>query len=390
MRYPIKIITIAIIIYKTRKNNMTEIFPRGVAQGTAFYDRGKERKKLKQNIECCAHTVLIAPRRFGKTSLMTQVLYENKIDNIWVDFMTITDKEEMQSKLLQKVSEMVVKLAPATKKLKILATKYFGNLKPEIVLSLPGVALTLHPRKFSKENITDALISLDKLVKEVNKRVVVVFDEFQEILRLDENATLQGSIRHAVERAKNITYLFSGSKHRPLRRMFNGKENPLYSLCDVMEISKIADQEYIDYINKEAVKKWGAPLTDDILTQILSYSDRYPKYINVLCGALWTSNHPPTRKLVDELWQSYIFSKKTDISEDLSDLTLNQRRLLQHLCFEPTKELYSKETLILLKMSQSSVQKAINILLEKDFVVEKGGIYGVLDPKFISYFRIFS
>jgi len=367
---------------------MIELFPRGIAQGKAFYDRKEERKKLKQNIEHTTHTVIIAPRRFGKTSLMTQVLYENKIDHIWVDFMTITNKEEMQTKLLQKISEMIVKIAPATEKLKILALKYFGKLKPEIMLSLPGVALTLHPGKFSKDNVIDALINLDKLAKDSNKRIVVVFDEFQEILKIDENATLQGSVRHAAERATNITYLFSGSKHRPLRHIFNGKENPLYALCDVMELQKIADQDYVEYINKAAIEKWGAPINDDVLTNILSYSDRYPRYINALCGALWASDQTPTFKLVAKLWESYIFSKKTDITEDLSGLTLNQRRLLQHLCFDPTKELYSKETLAVLKMSQSSVQRAVNILLEKDFIVEKNGIYSVLDPIWMGYFKI--
>lgn len=368
---------------------MTGIFPRGIAQGKAFYDRVEERKKLKQNIDLCIHTVLIAPRRFGKTSLMTQVLHENKIDNIWIDFMTITSKEEMQKKLLQKIGGIVAKIAPTTKKLKALAFRYFENLKPEIIFSLPGVTLTLNPRDFSKQNIIDALINLDKLAKDVNKRIVVVCDEFQEILRIDENNTLQGSIRHAAERAKNVTYLFSGSKHKPLRRIFNSKENPLYSLCDVMELPKISDQDYIDYINKAARTKWGAPLEQDILSKILSYCDGYPKYINALCGALFATNIIPTLKSVDELWHSYILSKKTDITEDVSELTLNQRRLLQFLCFHPTKELYSKETLSSLKISQSSVQKAINILLEKDFVAEKDGIYSVLDPTIISYFEMF-
>jgi hypothetical protein len=41
-------------------------------------------------------------------------------------------------------------------------------------------------------------------------------------------------------------------------------------------------------------------------------------------------------------------------------------------------------------MSQSSVQKAIDILLEKDFVIEENNVYRVLDPTFISYFKMFS
>lgn len=370
---------------------MTNIFPRGIAQGKAFYDRLKERERLKRNIENTIHTVLIAPRRYGKTSLMTQVLYENKIDHAWLDFMTITSREEVQTKVLQKIGELIVKVVPVTEKLKKMLLKYFSKLKPEIIFSVSNVSFSL---KFSqtgnsKEGIADALISLDQLARELGVRLVVVIDEFQEILRIDKDSTLQGEIRHAVERSQQITYLFSGSKHRPLRRMFNGKENPLYALCEVMELDKITEEDYVSYINQAAIEKWGAPLNSEIVNRVLFYSDRYPKYINTLCGAIWAADVSPTPELVDELWCSYIFSKKTDITEDLSELTLNQLRLLQWLCLNSTKELYSKETLASLKMSQSSVQKAIDVLLEKDFVVECDGIYKALDAILISYFKMF-
>ena len=171
--------------------------------------------------------------------------------------------------------------------------------------------------------------------------------------------------------------------------MFNGKTNPLYNLCEIMELDKITKEDYVSFINQAAIEKWGFVLSDEVLNKILFYTDRYPKYINALCGAIWAVDIKPTPEGVDDLWQHYVFSKKTDVTEDLSELTLNQRRLLQWLCFNPTTELYSKETLASLKMSQSSVQKAIEVLLEKDFVIENNCIYKILDAILISYFRMF-
>jgi len=371
---------------------MANIFPRGLALGKAFYDRVNERKKLKSNIEHTIHSVLIAPRRYGKTSLIAQVLYEHKVNHVWIDFMTITSKEDLQAKLLQKIGELVVEIVPTAEKLKKVLAKYFKKLKPELTFKVPGIHLALklnQDEESNKEGITEALISLDRLAQEVNKRLVMVFDEFQEILRIDEESTLQGSIRHAVERSQNVTYLFSGSKHRPLRRMFNGKENPLYALCENIPLDKIAKEDYVAFINKAATKKWGKPLEDSIMEKILSYSDRYPKYINALCSALWVSGEKPTDKVVDELWLSYLFSKKTDITEELSDLTLNQRKLLQWLCLEPASELYSQKILQELRMPQSSLQKAVDVLLEKDFITEENGVYKVLDPIWGSYFKTF-
>ena len=86
---------------------MPNIFPRGIAVGKSFYDRTTERKKLKQNIDNTIHTALIAPRRYGKTSLIAQVIHENKIDHIWIDFMTIMSKEDMQIKFFQKISTLI-------------------------------------------------------------------------------------------------------------------------------------------------------------------------------------------------------------------------------------------------------------------------------------------
>lgn len=374
---------------------MPELFPRGIAYADAFYDRVNERQQLKQNIEHTIHTVLIAPRRFGKTSLMTHVLYENAIDHIWIDFMTITNKSELEHKLLQKIGELTVKTALTTEKLKELASKCFENLRPEILLKLPGVELKLHqdPRT-SKENqsegVVEILTNLDNLARELNRRLVVVLDEFQEILQIDPHAILQGSIRHAAERAQYVTYLFSGSKHQALRRMFSGKENPLYSLCEYLVLPKIPAAEYIAFINAAATKMWGGILDEAVMAKILSYSDCYPKYVNALCGTIWAGGEKPTSELIDKLWSTYVLAKKTDITEDLSDLTLNQRRLLQRLCLAgQTAELYSIGTLSLLGMSQSSVQKAAAVLLEKGWLVEEDGVYKVLDPLLISYFKMF-
>jgi len=369
---------------------ISEIFPRGIAQGRAFYDRVQERAQLKKNIEHTVHTVLIAPRRYGKTSLMTQVLYENSYPHIWLDFMTITGREDAQLKVLRKIEWLITQVAPAGEKLKVLVTKHFAALKPEIVFKLPGVELKLHSRDSNREDLIEALISLDGFASSLKRRLVIVCDEFQEILRIDKDATLQASIRHAAERAKFITYLFSGSQHRTLQHMFHGKQNPLYALCEPMALLKISASEYVDFINCAALERWRQRLDDEVMAKILEYTDRYPKYINALCGMVWLEEMPPSVKVLGELWNSLVISRKTDIASELSELTLTQRKLLQWLCQNQRAGLYSMESALTLKMSQSSIQKAVAALLGKSLVdLDDAGDYLVLDPTLRSYFQLF-
>ena len=369
---------------------MSLIFPVGLAIGEAFYDRVEERRNLLNNISHGIHTVLIAPRRFGKTSLIKKTLDESGTPYIWLDFMAITSKEDAQSRFLTHISELIVHVAKTEERLKQFALKYFSLFKPEITVGIPSfLKLQFKPETNSHAGVTDALLNLDRLAQDANIRVVIVCDEFQEIMNIDKDNALQASIRHAAERSQSVTYLFSGSKHQPLRRLFNGKKNPLYSLCDQMTIERISEEDYRIYLQAEAKKKWGYPLNELILKKIFHYTEYYPKYVNALCAKFWFNELAPTPELVDKLWENYIFSRKSDIADELDDLTLNQRKLLRYLCIHPTELPFSYETSMGSNLSVSAIQVSLSPLIEKDLVVEQDGIYRVIDPTLKYYFEMF-
>jgi uncharacterized protein len=369
---------------------MSAIFPAGLAMGEAFYDRKKERSYLKKNIKHGVHTVLIAPRRFGKTSLIKKTLDETATSHIWLDFMAITAKDEAQTRFLNHISDLVVRVAKTEERLKSYISKYFSLFKPEITVGIPGILkITFKPENIPHAGITEALLKLDQLAQDINKRLVIVCDEFQEIVNIDKDATLQASIRHAAERSLATTYIFSGSKHQPLRRLFNGKQNPLYELCDQMSIERITEDDYRDYLQIEAKKKWGYPLSEEILAKIFYYTDYYPKYVNALCAKIWFSELDPTPELVDTLWENYIFTRKVTIAEELNDLTLNQRKLLRYLCNQPTASLFSHQTAVAAGLATSAIQTALPGLLDRDLVIKINDLYRVLDPTFKHYFAMF-
>lgn len=369
---------------------MQKLFPAGIATGQAFYDRVNERKQLKQSLLNGIHTAIISPRRFGKTSLIKKAIDENKLSFIWLDFMTITSIKDAESRFLHHISELIVKICKTEKKVKKLATEYFQLFKPEITVGMPGLLkVVLNTDNFPNNAITEALIKLDELAQATKTQVAIVCDEFQEIVNIDKNSTFQAAIRHAAEGSQSITYLFSGSKHQPLRRLFNGKQSPLYELCDLMTIERVSEKDYRSYLQKEAEKKWGSKLSEKVLEKIFEYTDYYPKYVNALCSKLWFSNQPPRVNQLEEVWENYIFARKTDIAEELNGLTLNQRKLFKHLCFHPTQTPFGFETAVNAEMSTSAIQTALPILMDNDLVVKIGETYRVIDPTFKYYFSKF-
>jgi hypothetical protein len=249
--------------------------------------------------------------------------------------------------------------------------------------------IKLNPNFSECDDLIEGLKAVDQVAQATKQRAVIICDEFQEIVHLDKDSTLQASIRHAAERAQNITYLFSGSKHRALRRLFNGKKNPLYELCDPMTLELIPEAYYREYLQATAEKKWGYPLSEEILKRLFQYTAYYPKYINALCARLWMHELAPTAELVDKLWEDYIFARKGGIREELGGLKLNERKLFRYLCFNPTNAPFSQAFLSGVGLSQAGVQRALESLQENDLVIYNGEIYRVIDPTYKRYFELF-
>lgn len=366
------------------------MFPAGIASGNDFYDRTEERKRLIDAIQTGRHTALIAPRKFGKTSLMKKVIEDQRYPFIWIDFMTFTSKEETESKFLVHISDLVVKIGKSEKKIRNFIQKHLSALQPEIRIGASSLlSIHFHPTSPKKESLIPALAGLDAIAQDLDQRIVIICDEFQEITHIDSGNTLQASIRHAAERAKKTTYLFSGSKHQSLRRLLNGKQNPLYELCDQMPLTLIEKSYYHDYLKQESNQKWGEALPIKCIDMILQHTKCYPKYVNALCAKLWLEVNLPSEETIELTWKDYIYTRKAGIREEIDSLSLNELKLFKTLCKNPTQKPFSKDFLIIADLSQSNIKRALDQLQEKDLICFFNDKYQPIDPTYQYYFDMF-
>lgn len=92
------------------------LFPIGIATGEAFCNRDNERKILKDNINANRHTVLLAPRRYGKTSLVSEVIEQLSYPSCNMDFLLAADARAVEAVILEKIGELLQSILPQTKK----------------------------------------------------------------------------------------------------------------------------------------------------------------------------------------------------------------------------------------------------------------------------------
>ncbi|MDO8953960.1 MAG: hypothetical protein Q7V63_03830 [Gammaproteobacteria bacterium] len=336
---------------------------------------------MAENINGVNHTVIVAPRRYGKSSLVNEVIHENDVPHTWIDLLTVSSGDEVTSKIIKGVSQLIFQLSSDVKKLQLQVQKFFKSLNPEITIGLLGQSMTLHFNDEHSAAIEEILIGLDKYAQDMGKTAVIVFDEFQQICEFKESAKIEAMIRHAVERSKAITYIFSGSNRHLLADMFSSSHRPLYRLCQVMTIDRIVEADYYPFLQNVAREKWSKALSEETLRKIMFYTERHSFYINALCNKLWKQDNIPNEEDVTSSWDWYVNTHKSIIVSDLIDLSLNQKKLVSILAESPTTEVFGIDFLVKTNLSTSSIKQALEVLIKKDIVYKnEAGQYQLLDP----------
>ena len=356
-------------------------FPQGIATDGAFCDRDEERALLKARIESHEHSVLVAPRRYGKTSLMTQVLAENDFDGISIDFFFVLTQEDAVRVIASHVSKLMLSMMPkgvsATKKI----LDYLASTHPKLTFNFLGQQLDVGTVNNGDKGIASVLLALDDLAQKIKKSCVLIFDEFQQIGELRESHAIEASIRHAVERSQNVSYIFCGSKRHLLNEMFSNRSRPLYHLCDLMSIKRIPAEYYRVFLIKLAKKKWGKTIDGDVVNEILYLTKNHPYYVNALCRVLWKKEGIPSQSNVFQTWSDFVTQQSPWIISDISKLTLNRRKVLQALAKHSTKEPQGMKFLKDISISSGSIGKSLEDLYAIDMIYkDEEGYVKVLDP----------
>ncbi len=363
-----------------------QLFPQGHAVGIAFCDRVIERKKLKVRFLNNEHTVLVAPRRYGKSSLIKQVLLDTKIPNTVIDLLPATNAFFVYRAIKTSVVSLLNELAPKTKPLRQKLLQFIQRFHPKLTLHLLGQQLEIATNQMPESSIIELLISLDTAANNLGKKVVICLDEFQQVGLLKNYHSIEAAIRHAAERSTRVTYVFSGSNRHLLSQMFHSKSRPLYHLCDLLRLDRIESTIYADILVSRVKKRWKSAVDKQVISEILSLTKCHAYYVNALCRSLWKETKKPTRLSVQKTWLDYIEMQKPWITDDLSRLSANQRNILAAIAYSEVSEPYSQEFTEKVKISASSIKKSLGVLLRDDHVYQdQTGFYRVLDPALETY-----
>lgn len=257
-------------------------------EGDTFTDRKEETNRLKMNFLYGVNTILISPRRMGKTSLVEKV----------------SSMVECESLKIAKIdafgcrSENDFINAFATAVVRATSTKWeewIENTKTFLSRFIPKISIGQDPLsdfsialEYNKSNtVTEDILQLpETIAKQKGIKIVICIDEFQQIADFPDSLTFQKKLRSIWQLQRNVSYCLYGSKKHMMETMFQSQSHPFYRFGDIFYLNKIAESDWVEFICNR-FKVTGKEISPELATEICNVTDRYSSYVQQLSWLVW-------------------------------------------------------------------------------------------------------
>jgi hypothetical protein len=267
---------------------MTNPFSYGGVVGTSsFCNREEDLQVLRRTVDNAGRLFLYAERRMGKTSLV-RVLHDELPDDeyvaAYVDLWP-TDGPASFTKAMAKATAEASSTTVET--LLANARTFFSSLQPSVTVDESGApVLTFGAERPSGTDpeIKEVLAAPARAADRTGKRVVVVFDEFQQIATY-EAGRVERKLRSEIQHHEQVAYLFVGSRKHLIREMFLDSKRPLYRSAQHYPLRTIDEADWQPFI-LNPFEEAGKSIPKSVIHEVCRITEGHPFYVQHLCHVL--------------------------------------------------------------------------------------------------------
>ncbi|SKC49189.1 hypothetical protein SAMN06298214_0907 [Bacteroidales bacterium WCE2004] len=372
---------------------MSKPFVYGTAVfGENFTDRKAETKRLRMNFEAGVNTILISPRRTGKTSLVyrsVEQIEDPSVKVVMIDIYDCRDEYEFYERF---ASAILKGLATKAEQAIDLAKNFLSRLSPKIALSPDptqdfSISFGVGPKTEKPEDILDLP---EQIARKRNWNIVICIDEFQQIGEFPESMAFQKKVRGIWQLQKRVTYCVFGSKKHMMDRLFQDKSMPFYHFGDMIELSPIPKEDWVDYIIRRFNTR-NMKISAELAGEICDKVQRYSSYVQQLSWNVMVEAEGAdvvTGQHVEDGFEMLVRQTSSLFMGQIANLTSFQMNYLKavvagvHSGFSSSKVLESYRL-----GSKSNIARIENVLIEKELLEKRAdGVY-IADPVFAYWFQ---
>jgi len=249
-----------------------------------FCQRPELTQKLAAEIKRGQNVYIQGERRTGKTSLICETIRKlRKTRMIYADLLEVKSSDDFVKRIVTAIIAME-NSAGFTDKI----FRKFSHLRPvasvDPITGLPTFTLdsSIELKPDSIHGVADLILSYHSKTKPI----VVVLDEFQDILNLGDARETLALLRSKIQFQSDIPYIFAGSIRNKMDGIFNDPESAFFKSAIPIQVGPIDKDRFQKFIiNKFRTGK--RRITADSLKTVFAVCFNIPGDIQQLCGALW-------------------------------------------------------------------------------------------------------
>jgi hypothetical protein len=357
-----------------------------------FTGRKEETQRLKANFLGGINSILISPRRYGKTSLVDHVCRNLEGEDIIIVRLDIfgckTEYDFYNALAVAVLKQTASKIQLWMEE----ARDFLVRLTPRIGIPVDpvseiSVSLGITPETHSPEEV---LNMVEIIAKRKNRRVVVCIDEFQQVGEFENTKQVQARLRSVWQHHHYTSYCLYGSKRHMMSGIFLNRSMPFYQFGDLLWLQKIPTSDWLHYVISH-FEAAGRHVTEQIVERICEAVDNYPSYVQHLSSIL-LSHLPEGGTVTDGMMASalseLISTNEALYMQQVEPLSAYQMNLLKAIVSNIHSGFNEKRVRSMFDLgSPSNLVRLRDALIDRDLIYSEMRQLYLTDPVFGLWFK---
>ncbi len=344
----------------------------GVAtSGDNFTDREKETARLLSNFQHGVNTVLISPRRWGKTSLVQKVCrltQSDKLKIVYLDiFLCRSDADFYNAFAAAVLKQTSSKWDEWVENAKLVLSRISPriSLGPDSMADF-SISLELNPKS---DDIDEILQLPEKIAQKKGINIVVCIDEFQQIAEFKDSKMFQKRLRSVWQLQKSVSYCLFGSKMHLMNELFEKRNLPFYKFGDAVYLPKISTSDWVEYICGR-FEATGKHISEELAEKICRTVDNHSSYVQQLAWLIWIqTKEVATDQNFEDAFQDIVDQNTPLFEKQTESLTTYQMNFLRAIVNGVHKEFTTQEVLQKYQLgSSANVSTVKRALIKKELI----------------------
>ena len=347
-------------------------------------ERPEAQKRLTNNLINKTNTVIVSPRKWGKTTLLRRVIENLSSYSFYrfsfIDLFKIRSEEDFFKEYLYQVINV---LSDNVEEGKEYVKKFQESVKVSSISGYNGQSKLNLDIDFSKIDLENILNIANEIAEQKKLTLYVCLDSFQNITMFDDIEGFQRKLSVYGKNHRNVVYIFSGNNRKLMNQIFQANKSPLYKFGELFYLSKLKTEEFSNYLMR-TFSTTHKTISKSLAEELVEIMENHPFYVNQLADLVWKKTDSAVCiSSIEKSSKELIERNQLLFQKEFSGLSKIQLNFLKAMVDGVKDKFTSKQVIQQYHLNSSaSTLRAIEGLEKKEVLEKINKKFQFVDPAF--------